>query len=104
MDFPSWWGPEEGPPVRYPNEAAVPKGYVHFPGDYNVQTGQWEMPDPLDHDGNGEKGGSKPDSPPSIFGKSKAALFAIAADEGVEVPAEAKAKEIQAAIKANRAG
>lgn len=43
--FPSWWGPPEGPPIRYLTEAAVPKGAVHFPGDYNVQTGQWEMPE-----------------------------------------------------------
>lgn len=42
VNFPSWWKPEEGaPPVRYLTEATVPKGWIHVPGDYNFQTGQW---------------------------------------------------------------
>lgn len=100
MDFPSWWGPEEGPPVRYPNEAAVPKGYVHFPGDYNVQTGQWVMPPSekpqLDHDGKDGPGGSLPRNVPK--------LKSIAKAEGVDLGGATKADEIQALILAKRAG
>lgn len=59
MIYPSWWKPEEdAPPVYFLTEAQVPKGWIHVPGDYNRQTGQWIDPDPLDHDCNGEKGGS----------------------------------------------
>lgn len=57
ITFPAWFKPEEGaPPVYYLTEAAVPKGWIHVPGDYNRQTGQWVGPDPLDHGGNGQKG------------------------------------------------
>lgn len=42
VEFPSWWKPEEGaPPVYFHIEARVPKGWIHVPGSYNFQTGQW---------------------------------------------------------------
>lgn len=41
MTFPSWWKPEDGPPVRFLTEAEVPKNWTHVPGDYDRQTGQW---------------------------------------------------------------
>lgn len=58
VKFPSWWRPIEGAPVLFAAEAEVPKGWEHVPGDYDIQTGQWVDPDPLDHDFDGEKGGS----------------------------------------------
>lgn len=98
-----WYKPEEdSPPVLFRTEASIPKGWIHVPGDYNVQTGQWENPDPLDHDYNGKKGGSLPGDKPSLFGKSRDALLVIAEAEGVEVHEDAKAREITAAIKAAR--
>lgn len=59
IEFPAWFKPEEdAPPVFYRTEASVPKGWIHVPGSYNFQTGQWIDADPLDHDFDGEKGGS----------------------------------------------
>ena len=59
--------------------------------------------DPLDHDSNGEKGGSLPDSPPSLSGKTKAELLVIADAEGVLVEEDATVAEIKTAIEAGRA-
>lgn len=43
--------------------------------------------DPLDHDGDGEPGGSLPHEPPALSGKTKAELLAIAQNEGVDIAA-----------------
>lgn len=60
--------------------------------------------DQLDHDDDGNPGGSNPLDPPALAGKNKAALLAIAADEGVTVADDATNKVITAAIEAKRAG
>jgi hypothetical protein len=55
----SWWKPEEeAPPVLFRDEAEVPEGWIFVPGSYDWQRGVWVDPDPLDHDGDGKKGGS----------------------------------------------
>lgn len=59
--------------------------------------------DPLDHDGDGNKGGSEPRVPPALAGKNKAQLLEIAAAEGVEVEDGATNAAITAAIEAKRA-
>lgn len=66
--------------------------------------GEWFKFDdhPLDHDGNGEPGGSKPKDPPSLTGKNKAELLAIAADEGVTVEDGATNADIVSAIELAR--
>lgn len=57
-----WYKPEEdAPPVIFRTEAAVPKGWIRVPGHYDFMLGQWIDDDPLDHDGNGKRGGSLPD-------------------------------------------
>lgn len=56
----------------------------------------------LDHDGDGEPGGSEPHEPPSLSGKNKAQLIAIAADEGVEVNESMTNAAITEAIEAAR--
>lgn len=68
---------------------------------------------PLDHDRDGAKGGSQPHDPPSLSGKNKAELLAIAAaeevteavdSEGNAVPIDkATNDQIKAAIEAKRA-
>lgn len=59
--------------------------------------------DQLDHDDDGEPGGSREHEPPSLGGKNKAELLAIADDEGVEVPNGATNAQIAEAIEASRA-
>lgn len=59
-------------------------------------------PDPLDHDGDGEKGGSTPAKPPRLTGRNKAELIAIAEAEGVSANEEMTAAEIVKAIEAKR--
>lgn len=58
--------------------------------------------DPLDHDHDGEPGGSEPHVPPALTGKNKAELLAIAAEEGVTVEDGAKNADIVAAIELAR--
>lgn len=58
--------------------------------------------DPLDHDGDGEAGGSIPNEPPALTGKNKAQLLEIAGAEGVEVVDGATNADIIAAIEAKR--
>lgn len=55
--------------------------------------------DPLDHDGNGKKGGAKF---PGLTGKTKDELLAIAADEGVTVEDDATNDDIKSAIELSR--
>jgi hypothetical protein len=57
---------------------------------------------PLDHDGDGEKGGSLPHDPPSLAGRNKAELTAIAAGEGVALEDGMTNAAIAAAIQAHR--
>lgn len=57
---------------------------------------------PFDRDRDGELGGSLPHDPPSLTGKSKAALLAIAEDEGVQIEDGATNREIRDAIEVAR--
>ena len=63
-----------------------------------------KAPDALDHDADGEKGGSVPNEPPSLTGKNKAELLEIAEAEGVEIEDGATNAQIVDAIEAQRAG
>jgi hypothetical protein len=52
ITFPAWFKPDpDKPPVLFHTEASVPKGWSHFPGSYNFQTGQWIDAPPDDGDG-----------------------------------------------------
>lgn len=62
----------------------------------------FEVVDALDHDGDGKKGGSVPDSPPALTGKNKAALLEIAKAEGAAANEEMTNADIRAAIEDNR--
>jgi hypothetical protein len=69
-----------------------------------IGTGYFGEGDPLDHDEDGEKGGSNPDEPVSLSRKTKAELLEIATAEGVaDVSDENTVDEIKAAIEAKRA-
>lgn len=73
----------------------------------HIETGAAEAADPLpqlDHDHDGSAGGSEPHDPPALTGKNKAALLAIAADEGIILPEGATNKEIVGLIEAVRSG
>ncbi len=56
-----------------------------------IDLGWAKLADPdlpqLDHDHDGQPGGSEPHDPPALSGKTKAELLAIAADEGIDVEA-----------------
>lgn len=84
-----------------PPEGWVPSTDVDGEGDDLSQ---------LDHDDNGEAGGSKPKDPPSLTNKNKSQLRAIAADEevtktlaGDDITETTENKDIVAAIEAKRA-
>lgn len=63
-----------------------------------------EERDPLDHDGDGRKGGSEEYVPPALSGKTTAELEQIAADEGVDLTdASTNADRIEAIKKARDA-
>lgn len=59
MTFPAYWGPKDGPVILARSPQEIGGDWVQHYGSYNVQTGQWEPRDPLDHDGDGAKGGSE---------------------------------------------
>lgn len=65
-------------------------------------SGGGDTPHPLDHDGDGEKGGSLPAEPPSLSGKTKAELLEIAKDEGVKADKSMTNDAITKAIEAKR--
>lgn len=60
--------------------------------------------DPLDHDGNGEKGGSLPNAPVGLSGKNKAELIAIATAEGAEIEDTMTVADLKSAIELHRGG
>lgn len=65
--------------------------------------GQFEISgDPLDHDDDGKKGGSKSADPVALSGKNKAELLDIAKAEGVEIEDGATNDDIKAAIELAR--
>lgn len=75
-------------------------------GEYRsaMGTGYFGKGDALDHDENGEKGGSNPDEPVSLSRKTKAELLEIAEAEGVaDLSDDNTVEEIKAAIEAARA-
>ncbi len=57
---------------------------------------------PLDHDGDGGQGGSKPADPPGLTGKNKDQLLAIAEEESVAIEDGATKADIVAAIELAR--
>lgn len=59
---------------------------------------------PLDHDDNGEPGGSKPADPPALTGKPKAELIKIAKSEGAEIDDDMTNDDLRSAIELNREG
>lgn len=97
-------------------EAGPPEGWN--PDEDNSGTGdhldaaedQQQSGGPLDRDGNGEPGGSKPHDPPSLSNMTKAQLIGQAGKEGVDVAAiqgtgqdgRVLADDIRAAIEARR--
>lgn len=66
-----------------------------------VSTTASDLPQ-LDHDQDGEPGGSFADEPPALTGKNKAELLEIAAAEGVDVSDEMTKAEIVEAIELGR--
>ena len=56
----------------------------------------------LDHDANGQPGGSLPDSPPALTGKNKSDLLEIGHAEGAQVDEDMTNAELRAAIEAGR--
>jgi hypothetical protein len=61
-----------------------------------------QHPDPLDHDGDGEPGGSLPHDPPALTGKTKDELIQIAEDESADLSEAKNNPDRIAAIEANR--
>lgn len=61
-----------------------------------------DVVDVLDHDGDGEAGGSNPAEPVSLSGKNKAELLAIAEAEGVEIEEGSTNADIGSAIELAR--
>lgn len=57
--FPSWWGPKGGDPIQCRSALEVQDDWIQHFGHYDIQRGCW-VPEyhPLDHDKNGELGGS----------------------------------------------
>lgn len=58
--------------------------------------------DPLDHDGDGRRGGSLPRRPAALSGLRKAELLAVATAEGVAVAPDATMAAIRRAIEVAR--
>ena len=88
------------------DETASPAGNGGGDGgasSHGGDSGAAASPHPLDRDNDGKPGGSLPIEPPTLKGKNKAALLAIAETEGVTIPADAKNADIVAAIEAARA-
>lgn len=98
---------EGGAGARDANGAPIIKGgdepnpLVHKVTGDGITAGS----DPLDGDGNGERGGSAPHDPPALTGKTTAQLEQIAADEGVTLGDDVKtnADRIEAIEKARSA-
>lgn len=67
-----------------------------------IATGWFAPADPLDHDADGEKGGSLPKRPPALTGKSKAELLEIASVEAPEADETMTITQIKAAIESAR--
>ncbi|WP_439538688.1 hypothetical protein [Sphingomonas sp.] len=65
---------------------------------------EWFVPTKaqLDHDGDGNPGGSKPHNPPGLTGKTKAQLVEIAEAEGVELEDDMTVADIRSAIELKR--
>lgn len=67
-----------------------PDPLIHNVTGDGVTAGAPPKSHPLDHDNDGEKGGSVAKAPPALTGKTTAELEAIAADEGVEFGEDVK--------------
>lgn len=58
-DFPSYWSATKTSDANlFTTAAEVPHGWVRRIGAYNREIGQFVDAHPLDHDGDGRKGGS----------------------------------------------
>ena len=94
-NFPAWWGPEGGDPIQCRNPQEIQPGWIEHRGRYDVQLGRW-IPQ--------EAPPVAPLGPlPALARRRRAALFAIAAAEGVAVAPGALRTELIAAIRAKRA-
>lgn len=56
--FPAWYGPADSDPIEVRSALEIQDGWVEHFGHYDHPRGCWVPNDPLDHDGDGEKGGS----------------------------------------------
>jgi len=88
--FPSWWGPRGGDPIQCRDALEIRAGWIAHRGRYDVLIGQWVPAAALA-------------GLPSLSGKRRAALIAIAAAEGVGHEPRATRADLIAAIRAKRA-
>lgn len=88
---------ENGEPINVPETNSLE------PAPLKITDAERATLPQLDHDGNGEPGGSEPHEPPALSGKNKADLTAIAKAEGVTLDDGMTNAQIVAAIEEARA-